>query len=98
MNDAIEQRVEQFVQEILGLVEQMSTARRAAALGAVATLLSDAARPRKARVAPARKAAAGNGGSRKAASPPKPRKGPRRAPEVPPRAAVSEATQPMAAS
>ncbi len=51
MSDAIEQRVEQFVQEILGLIEQVSTEHRAAAMSAVTTALADAGAPRSSRPA-----------------------------------------------
>jgi hypothetical protein len=45
MSDAIEQRVERFVREILALVERVSAERRAGALSAVAERLAETSRP-----------------------------------------------------
>jgi hypothetical protein len=48
MNDAITQRVERFVREILGLIEQARGESRAAALSVVSTMLADVGRPPRA--------------------------------------------------
>lgn len=79
MNEAIERRVEQFVQEILGLVEQLSIERRTAALGAVATILSETGQKRKAKGALASPPRAGSKGPGKVAPPSKRQAPPRRA-------------------
>jgi hypothetical protein len=69
MNEAIQQRVEEFVQEILDLVERVGAERREEALSAVTALLVDAGQPPTARASSARRSPASGDGSRKAAAP-----------------------------
>jgi hypothetical protein len=66
MNDAIQQRVERFVREILDLLDQASGASRAAALNTVSTMLRNGGRASAERLATALRMGST---SRKAASP-----------------------------
>jgi hypothetical protein len=93
MNAAIEQRMEQFVQEILGLVEHASAERRSAVLSAVTALLGDAGGPSTTNASSARssRGSAPANVSRKAAAPPRGGQGRRRGASATTRDAVTPA-------